>query len=175
MTREKNSCGRRYAKRRACAGDLPDTRSPSRRRDSRRSCRRRRGQALRRRSAVVRRRATTLRSEATNRGSWSVKVVGLASRLVFVQSVYITSSSRLWELRVILGGRRQGGRGFPRGVGRSGVRGREDRSFPYPASFHSRGGSGEAVVQVARQRSTPRHGRGVREIRTASRWSAQAT
>ena len=52
----------------------------------------------------------------------------------------ISSSSRLWELRVILGGWRAGAQDF-RGVW-EGLEGGwvAARSFPYPVSFHSRGG-----------------------------------
>jgi hypothetical protein len=60
----------------------------------------------------------------------------ILSSSLFLQ---LTSSSRLCVAVGILGV--EGGRpGFPRGVGRSGGGWVAARSFPYPGSFHSRGG-----------------------------------
>jgi len=68
-----------------------------------------------------------------------VEVVGLVPLFLSFSSPVEPSSSRLWELWeswAEVGGRP----GFPRGVGRSGGGWAAARSFPYPGSFHSRGG-----------------------------------
>jgi hypothetical protein len=84
--------------------------------------------------------------------------LSLSSFLSLLFVSFPTSSSRLWELCGILGGWRAGAQDF-QGVWEGPEGGRvAARSFPYPVSFHSRGGGSRGGGGAGRAARAPHDG-----------------